>query len=181
MNDVNRAEYTSVARALHWVVALFVVLQFVFIFTAEALPREDEMRDTFFHLHFSTGFTVLVLATWRLVYRFMNPPPAPEHGQPPLLKRAALAAHWLMYLLIFALPITGWMLVATAGGAIDWYWLAEIPNFIGKNEVLHEQLEEVHEILGWLLLVVASIHLLAALWHHFIRKDDTLRRMLTGR
>lgn len=181
MNDTTGAQgYTAMARTLHWVVALLVVLQFIFIFWAEEVPRGEDLRGILFGLHFSTGFTVFLLALWRLGYRLKNPPPAPEHGQPPALQKVALAAHWAMYVLILALPFTGWMLVATAGGAIDWYWLVEIPNFMGENESLHEQLEEVHEILGLTLLAIASVHLLAALWHHFIRKDNTLKRMISG-
>lgn len=179
MND-SMTGYSATAKWLHWLVALLVVLQFVFIFTAEELPRGDELRSMFFRLHFSTGFTVLLLAVIRIVHRFVNPPPDPEYSQPAVVQNVARVVHWLMYVLILALPVTGWMLVGTAGGAIDWYWLVEIPNFVAENEPLHEQLEEVHELLGLTLLAVASLHLLAALWHHFIRKDSTLKRMLPG-
>lgn len=171
--------YSSTAKWLHWLVALLVVLQFVFVFTAEELPRGGT-RDILMQLHLSTGFTVLLLAVWRIAYRFMNPPPAPEQGQPPVLQKSAWLVHWAMYVLIFALPVTGWMTVATKGGAINWYWLFEVPNFVAKNEEFHELLEEVHEVLGLTLLGIASVHLLAALWHHFVRKDSTLKRMLPG-
>lgn len=171
--------YSSTAKWLHWLVALLVIMQFIFVFTADELPRGGT-GDMLMQLHLSTGFTILMLAVWRVIHRFMNTPPAPEQGQPKILQKSAWLAHWAMYVLIFALPFTGWMTVATKGGAINWYWLLEIPNFVGKNESLHEQLEEVHEVLGLTLLAIAILHLLAALWHHFIRKDNTLKRMLPG-
>lgn len=178
MNRTPASEYSPTAKTLHWVVALLVVLQFIFIFWAEELPREDDLRGILFRLHFSTGISILVLAAWRVTYRFMNPPPMPGRTHPPIMQKSAWVAHWAMYVLIFALPITGWMLVATAGGAIDWYWLFEIPNFVGENEGLHETLEEVHEILGFVLLFIAASHILTTVWYQFIVKDGTMDPML---
>lgn len=173
------SRYSATAKFLHWMIALLVVAQFVFIFTAEELPRGD-LRTLLMRLHISSGFTILLLASWRVIYRFISPPPAPEPGQPRAVQIAASVTHWVMYVLIFASPITGWMLIGTGGGMINWFWLVKIPNIVAENEAFHEQLEEVHEILGIALLFIASAHLLAALWHHFVRKDDTLKRMLPG-
>ncbi|MDX1454611.1 MAG: cytochrome b [Gammaproteobacteria bacterium] len=170
--------YSKTARRLHWIIAVLVILQFIFIFTAEGLPREHELRGLFFQLHFSTGFTVLLLAVWRVINRFTNPPPMPEQGMSRAVQLAAATAHWAMYAAIFILPVTGLMLVNTRGSAVGYFWLFDLPMIVGESDDLHELVEAIHVPVGIGLLALASLHALAALWHHFIRKDDTLRRML---
>ena len=83
-----------------------------------------------------------------------------------------------MYVAIFILPITGLMLVNTRGRAVEYFWMFDLPMIVGESDSLHELVENIHVPVGIALLVLASLHLLAALWHHFINKDDTLKRML---
>lgn len=169
--------YGALAQLFHWLTVAFVIGQFVTMSLAEDLPRGPE-RLALYDLHKSFGVTILGLAIARLAWRFANPvPPAPADVKP-WERRAADVSHWLLYALIFALPLTGWIMSVTGGRPVEWFGLFALPNPVGENHDLHEALEEVHETLATALLVVAGVHALAALRHHFLLKDDVLRRML---
>jgi cytochrome b561 len=169
--------YGWLAQAFHWVTVVLIVVQLVTINLAEDLPRGLQKLELMAR-HKSFGITILLLAVLRLAWRFANPvPPAPQ-GVPPWQRRAADVSHWLLYALIFAVPLSGWMMSSAANYPVSWFGLVQLPDLVGPGERLHETLEEVHELLATTLLVVAGIHLLAALQHHFLRRDDVLRRML---
>jgi cytochrome b561 len=91
---------------------------------------------------------------------------------------AAAAGHGLLYLLLLAQPISGWIMSSAGGYPVSLFGLVDVPALVGENHDLHESLEEVHEVLFYALAAVAVLHALAALYHHFFMKDDTLRRML---
>jgi cytochrome b561 len=91
---------------------------------------------------------------------------------------AAAAGHGLLYLLILAQPVSGWMMSSAANYPVTFFGLFQFPAIVRPNEGAHEAYEEVHELLFTTIVVVATLHVLAALYHHFIQKDDTLRRML---
>jgi cytochrome b561 len=169
--------YGSLAQFFHWATVVLIVVQLVTINVAEDLPRGLEKLELVAR-HKSFGITILVLAALRLAWRFSNPiPPAPTDVAP-WQRRAADVSHWLLYALIFALPLSGWTMSSAANYPVSWFGLVQLPDLVGASEQLHETLEEVHETLATALLVVAGIHVLAALQHHFLRKDDVLRRML---
>jgi cytochrome b561 len=91
---------------------------------------------------------------------------------------AAAAGHGLLYLLLFAQPITGWMMSSASNYPVTFFGLFQFPALVAPDHDLHESLEEVHETLFNVIVIVASLHALAALFHHFWQKDTTLRRML---
>lgn len=168
--------YGAIARLFHWLTVLLIVAQFVSMEFAHDLPRGPE-RSELYRLHKSLGVSILLLAIARLAWRFGNPvPPAPVDARA-WERRAADVSHRLLYALIFALPLTGWVMSAAGGRTVEWFGLVALPNPVGANAVLDERLEDVHEALANALLVVASVHVLAALRHHFVLKDDVLRRM----
>lgn len=169
--------YGSLAQFFHWATVALVAVQLVTMELAEDLPRGLAKLEMVAR-HKSVGITILVLAALRLAWRFANPiPPAPRDVAP-WQRRAADVSHWLLYALIFALPLSGWMMSSAANYPVSWFGLVQLPDLVGASEQLQETLEEVHEALATTLLVIAGIHVLAALQHHFLLKDDVLRRML---
>ena len=93
-------------------------------------------------------------------------------------ERIADLSHWGLYVLLFAIPISGWVLNSAAGFPLQWFGLFNLPRIAGKDEGLHELAEQVHELLFWTLVGVALVHAAAAFYHHLFQRDATLARML---
>lgn len=170
-------KYDGLAQLLHWLVAVLVVAQFVLIW-GRHLAETRETMGMMVQLHKSTGMTILLLAIVRLGWRLRYAPPAYSAEVHPLERRFAPMFHWLLYVFLFAMPITGWMMSSAGGRGTHWYWLFEFPRLIGEHEGWKEILNTTHIALGWALFVLASLHVLAGLWHLFIRKDGVMQRML---
>jgi len=169
------SEWGSLARSLHWFVVLLVIVQFVLAWTADEMPEESAQRLTLVARHVSFGFTVLALTLARILWRIANPTPAPPAGA----RWETLVAHTtlgLLYLLLLALPLTGWVMSGGHGDAVAWFG-APLPALVHKGSALGRPAHEVHEILGWVLLALIALHTLAALKHQFIARNDVLRRM----
>jgi cytochrome b561 len=169
--------YGALAKFLHWTIVILIIAQYVIIEAAEELPDGLE-KLTMITRHKSIGILVLALALVRIGWKLVNkgqPAPVP---MPRSQRIAAAAGHGLLYLLILAQPISGWMMSSAANYPVTFFGWFELPALVGASEGMHEFYEEVHEFLFTALLVVTVVHVLAALYHHFVQKDDTLRRML---
>jgi len=169
--------YGAVARFLHWSIVILIIAQYVIAEAAEELP---DGLDKFAMItrHKSLGMLVLGLAVLRILWKASSkglPAPVPA-ARPQQI--AAAAAHGLLYLLLLAQPISGWMMSSAANYPVTFFGLFQFPALVGANHDLHETLEEVHEALFSALVIVAVLHALAAVFHHVWMKDDTLRRML---
>jgi len=169
--------YGAVAQALHWLVVAGIVLQYTW---AWRIDRAVSVRETFalVNQHKSIGMTVLGLAAVRLAWRAFHPPPAPPPGMPGWERRAAGLVHWMLYLLLFAQPLSGWAWSSAAGYGARFYGLLKVPDLVPTDERLADALGAVHATLGVAMLVLVGIHVLAALRHHFLIGDDVLTRML---
>jgi cytochrome b561 len=171
------SSYGAVAKFLHWGIVILIIVQYFLAEAAEELPDGAGKLDMITR-HKSFGMLLLLLALARIGWKLANrglPPPVPmPNGQ----RIAAAAGHGLLYLLLLAQPISGWIMSSAAGYPVSLFGLVDFPALVGENHDLHESLEEVHELLFTALAVVALLHALAALYHHFFMKDDTLRRML---
>ncbi|HEY1313134.1 MAG TPA: cytochrome b [Steroidobacteraceae bacterium] len=169
--------YTAVAQAFHWVIAALIVTQFVLGHIAVDLPNGMH-KLALFARHKSFGMTVLMLAILRLLWRLKNPPPELPAGMSAPERMIARATHAAFYVLLFAMPLTGWMMSSAKNYAVSWFGLFTWPNLIGKNEAAFDALRATHDILSDVLFAIAVLHILAALKHHFWNKDDVLVRML---
>jgi cytochrome b561 len=169
--------YTAVAQALHWIIAALIITQFVLASRAEDLPNGMH-KLALLARHKSFGMTVLMLAILRLLWRLWNRPPELPAGMAPWERMIARATHIAFYVLLFVMPLTGWMMSSAKNYAVSWFGLFTWPNLIGKNEAAFDALLATHGILGKLLFAIAVLHVLAALKHHFWNKDDVLSRML---
>jgi cytochrome b561 len=176
-NQSTPTRYSAVAQGFHWLVAILIVLQFTLGWTAEELPlgaRKLARLDW----HKSFGMTILMLAVLRLLWRLFNRPPELPSGMSTLEKKLARATHVLFYVLIFVMPLTGWMMSSAKNYSVSWFHQFTWPNLIGPNEQSFDLLRTTHDTLSWLLFALALLHILAALKHHFWNKDDVLKRML---
>lgn len=177
----NSAErYGAVSQLLHWTVVALVILQFVLGFTAADMPISMQ-RLVLLARHKSVGMTILALALVRLAWRGFSPAPALPPTMPALHKTAAHLSHLLLYTLLISMPIVGWITSSASHLTVTWFGLFAFPNLVGPDAHLAKIAKATHEAMAWTLLVVASLHASAALWHHFMLKDDVLRRMLPVR
>lgn len=170
----------AVTRGLHWLIAALILVQFVIGSVAEDMKLTPTKLDLFVW-HKSIGVTVLVLAVLRLIWRLGNRPPAPPAETPGWEQTLAAIAHWVLYALIFAVPLSGWWISDASKVPFKAFFLVPMPDLIATDRALQEAAAEVHEVLTMTLLVVVIAHIAAALRHHFVLHDDVLRRMLGGR
>ena len=173
------AGYHPVSRALHWTVAGMVVLQFVLARLAENAEQTDSTLRQLALLanHKSVGITILALVVIRLLWRRKAPPPAlpPTMDQWQVL--ASRISHWTLYALLLLLPISGWLMSSASAYSVSWFNLLQLPDLVAPNDTLEDTLERIHETLAVTLLIVAGIHVLAAIKHAVIDKDGVLSGM----
>lgn len=169
--------YSGVSKLFHWLIAAAVVTAIVFGFTMNSVepgPRQNQLYD----LHRSFGALILALTGARILWRLYSPPPPPVPGLPRWQERAAAVMHGLLYVFLFAMPLLGWAGTSAFPARIMVFGLFELPPLIAPNRELSALLLEIHEGVGIALCLLIAGHAGAALYHHFVRKDDTLRRML---
>lgn len=172
--------YGIVAKLFHWLTALSV---FCAVPMGIAMLRIDSgpFQNQIFDLHRSFGALILALAAARLLWRLFVPPPPLEAAMPTWQRRAALITHWALYGLLLAAPLMGWAGTSAYGAAISVFGLFELPAIVAKNRELADVLLDFHVALVVALGGLLVLHIGAALHHHFVRGDNTLRRMLPGR
>jgi len=170
----------AVAKAFHWLLALFIVGQLV-LGTVVDQMRVSPQKFDLFVWHKSIGVSILVLVLLRIIWRILNPPPLPSAGLANWERHAARAGHGLLYLLMIAVPLTGWWVSDTSRIPFRIFWSLSAPDLLAADRAMSEFAGEVHEVLTQLLMVVVVAHLLAALRHHFVLRNQTLTRMLPFR
>jgi cytochrome b561 len=170
------ARWGSVAQFLHWLIVALIITQVVLALSAGRLHGMAKLA--MLARHKSVGITILMLAVVRLVWRLVNPTPPLPSTLKPYERVLANFTHAALYVLIFAMPITGWIMTSARGFPASWFNLFQLPDLVAKNRALYEAMQQTHEALAWTLGAVATLHLLAALKHHFVLKDTVLRRML---
>lgn len=176
-NDASR--YGVVAQVLHWVIAILVFAMFGLGYYMEDLPLSQEKLELY-NTHKSLGITIFSLALIRLVWRLFNAaPPLPEH-MAPWERAAAHMSHALLYGLILIQPLIGFLQSNAANFPVVVWDVLPLPAIIGTDEALGETLAGVHGVVANVLAVLILVHIAAALRHHFILKDNVLRRMLPG-
>jgi cytochrome b561 len=168
--------YDTVSRSLHWLIALMVFAQLAMGKLAEVEPGEE---GSLFTVHSGLGFLVLALMLLRLGWRLSHDVPPPPARTPPLLRAVASVTHIGFYVLLVLLPLSGWLLTSAEGEAASFFGAFAVPALpVPGGEDSEDLIEETHELLGNVVLALAALHVLAALKHHFIDRDDVLRRML---
>ena len=179
--------YGQVAMAFHWIIALLLIANVALGLYMVDLPRSDPGKFMIVQTHKSIGLTVLVLSLLRLGWRLVNPVPRLPLNLHPGLKAFAHFTHYVFYFLIIVIPLSGWLMVSASplGNGTGYFGLFVIPNlpfWAGQTREqlhgVHETFETMHVWLAWSAIVLVPIHVAAALYHHFLVRDDVLRRML---
>lgn len=169
--------YGAIARIFHWVMALAIFGMLAVGFIMTDLPMNPD-KFRVYGIHKSVGALILIAALLRLLWRLINlVPPLPAHM--PLWERlGAHGSHIALYILLFIMPLSGWLMSSAAGFPVSVFGWFTLPNLIAPDKALQELLVEVHELLAFAIIGLVTLHAAAALKHHFIDKDNVLRRML---
>jgi len=180
-------KYSGVAIALHWIIALGILVNLMLPNIWEVAG--DENVRPLIDAHKSIGVTVLGLAVMRLLWRLTHTPPALPASYKPWEVKASHAAHWALYAFIFAMPLTGWIMDSAwkdaATHPMQWFGLFEWPRIgmvMNLDEVtkktVHDSFGEAHELLGWALWALFALHVIGALKHQFLDGEKELQRMM---
>lgn len=165
--------YSRVARILHWLIAVLIVMNIAGGIFIANVPNQNTAYD----LHRSTGFVILVLAILRLVWRATHtPPPLPAH-MPAIQKFAAEAVHWAMYGFMILTPLAGWAAANAFGATVSVYWLFNLPHIVAKDEAMFKIFAGAHFFLSLAFAAAIVVHFAGAMFHTVIQKDGLMRRM----
>lgn len=170
------SRYTRTAQGLHWALAIMLLGMVGVGFYMHDLPLSPRKLQLY-SWHKWAGVTVFMLVVVRLAWRATHTPPPLPAGTSRLVARAAHVAHMGLYALMFALPLSGWLMSSAKGFQTVWFGVLPLPDLLAKDVALGEQLAELHEALAITLLVLVGIHVAGALKHHFIDRDGLLGRM----
>lgn len=171
----------GVSQTLHWLIALLILALGIVGLTMGEFPKTPKYF-WIYTMHKSIGITVLALVVARLGWRLYAGAPEPVPGTPTWQERIASATHTLLYVLMFAIPLSGWLYDSASGlRPFHWFGLVEVPKLSGPDERVTQVSHTIHEWGFWLLIAVVLAHAGAALYHHFYQRDATLARMLPQR
>jgi cytochrome b561 len=172
--------YNPIAKLLHWFMALVIFGLIALGLVMADMPFSPEKLQ-YFSWHKWAGVSIFVLVWLRLLWRVLNPPPAYPSTMPALLQKLAHAGHHLLYALMIIIPLTGWLMSSAKGVQTVWFGVLPIPDLLSKDKELGKLLEDIHASLNWGLMFLLAGHILAALKHHWVDKDDVLTRMTFAR
>lgn len=181
MNWNNSASrYGSLSIGIHWLMVLLFVAVYGSMELRELFEKGSDPREAMKTWHFMLGMLVFVLVWLRLAARLSGPAPAIQPEPPGLQQFSSRLLHLALYALMIGMPLTGWLILSADGKPIPFFGL-ELPALIGENKGLVKQLEELHEVAGTTGYFLIGLHTVAALYHHYIVRDNTLTRMLPER
>ena len=173
-------QYGAIAKLFHWVTLGLMLMALPLGFVIQHV--KDASKMGFYALHESVGLTILFVALARLAWRWLSPPPSLPNDMPKLFRAASAAVHHSLYALLILQPLLGFMATNAWGfpmrGATAYLGFIEFPKFMEAWEGLAKILALLHSIGGWLLVVLIALHIAGALFHHAIRRDGTLMRMI---
>ena len=173
-------DYTATAKLLHWLMAVLIFGLLALGFYMHDLPLSPAKLQLY-AWHKWAGVTMFLVAVFRLAWRVTHRPPALPGHMPRIERLAAHAGHYLLYVLMLAIPLSGWLMSSAKGFQTVWFGVLPLPDLLGKDKQLGDLLQTVHLSLNLLLVAVLLGHAGAALKHHFIDKDDVLTRILPRR
>jgi cytochrome b561 len=169
--------YGSLSIGLHWLTLLVLIGVFGCIELRELFPKGSYPREALKAWHFMLGLTVLLLVLVRLGVRLTGPTPAIRPEPPRWQQTAAGLMHWLLYGMLILLPLAGWLALSAAGKPIPFFGL-ELPPLVGPDKALAGAIKSLHKTAGTAAYYLLGLHAAAALFHHYIKRDNSLVRML---
>jgi cytochrome b561 len=165
------------SQLFHWLIVALIVLQVTLASLADDLPPGVKKLGLLAR-HKSVGITILMLVILRLLWRSLNLTPLLPPTLKPYERLLARLTHAALYVLLFAMPLSGWMMSSARGFPVSWFGFFTLPDLVPRNKSLYAAFLTTHEVLAWVLAAVVTLHVAAALKHHFLLRDDVLRRML---
>lgn len=174
------SSYGTVSKFFHWGLVLLVLVQFASVYWVLWVLPEKSPAGAFYidGLHKPIGILVLVMAILAVFWRLSNPKPSFPPKMKAWERQSAYFVHFCLYLVLFVMPITGFIMSSAAGHPPNFFGLYQFPNFLEPNKNLAKAFFEIHEIVSYIAIALVAMHTLAALKHHFIDKDTVLKRML---
>ena len=170
-----QARYDATARFFHWSMAGLITVVFAASFAFDAVPKDTEY--VLVQLHMIAGLLILALYAARLAWRVSHRPPPVDPQVGPLMTRVAGLGHLLLYVLMLAVPLIGLAVIFLRGRGID-FGVFTIPSPLTADRSAARSAKELHELLAWGLMVLAAGHAAVAIWHHRVRRDGVLLRMM---
>ena len=169
--------YDRFLKAVHWSTLLLIAAAYIAIWGSYAVATKEQ-EAFLMQLHRSLGVTVFVLTLFRLGWRWHARIPSLPADLPAIQKVAARVAEYVLYALLLIQPILGILYINARGRRVDFFFLGELPPIVGPDKVLAKQAIAAHDIVAYVLLTLIALHAAAALFHHFVRRDDVLNAML---
>jgi cytochrome b561 len=171
-----RLQYGPTAKILHWLVVVLLTAQYLIGWLMPDIHR-GQTPGAAMTFHVSIGLTILVLIVLRFGWRITHPVP-PENSLPDWQRLSSEVMHWLLYLLVLATTITGWLFASFRGWSISFFYLLPMPILASDNAAAGKTIDGLHQAMEWALLVVIGIHVATALFHIFVYRDRIMQRML---
>jgi cytochrome b561 len=173
-----RLQYDATAKLFHWLIVALLIVQYLIGWLMPDIHRGMK-PGTPMILHISFGLTILVLIVLRLIWRLTHPV-APDSSLPHWQRVGGEAMHWLLYALVLATTVTGWLFASFRGWSVSFFYLFPAPMLASDNAAAGRAIDGLHQVMEWTLLVLIGLHVLVALVHLFVYRDRVVHRMLPG-
>ena len=171
--------YHPLAIGVHWLMLALLIAVYASIELRGIFPKGSDPRDAMKTWHEMLGMTIFGLVFVRLALRLVLRSPVITPAQPRWQRFLASAMHVALYAFLVAMPLLGWLMMSAKGKAVPFFGL-QVPALIGPDKALAHDIEDIHELIGVVGYYLIGLHAGAALFHHYLMRDDTLRRMLPG-
>ena len=171
-----RLQYGTTAKMFHWLIVALLVVQYLIGWLMPDIHR-GQTPGVAMIVHNSFGILILVLIVLRFAWRLAHPV-APESSLPPWQRLSSEVVHWLLYALVLATTLTGWLFASFRGWSVYFFYLFPLPMVASDNAAAGKAIDGLHQAMEWTLLVFIALHVLAALVHMFIHRDRVMERML---
>ena len=174
-----RLDYGTTAKAFHWLVVGLLIVQYFIGWLMPDIHR-GQQPGAGMTFHISFGITILIVILLRFVWRLTHPV-APESTLPPWQRLSSELVHWLLYILVLATTVSGWLFASFRGWSVSFFYLFRLPMLAADNAAAGKAIDGLHQAAEWTLLVFIGFHVLAALAHVFVYRDRVMQRMLPGK
>jgi cytochrome b561 len=173
-----RLQYGTAAKIFHWLIVALLVVQYAIGWLMPDIHRGMQPGAPMI-LHLSIGLTILVLIVLRFAWRLTHPV-APESSLAPWQRISAEAVHWLLYVMVLATTLSGWLFASFRGWSVSLFYLAPMPMLASDNAAAGKAIDGLHQAMEWTLLVLIALHVASAFAHLVIYRDRIMQRMLPG-
>ena len=176
----NEKKYGVVTKLLHWSIFVLFILQFFLVYRREYFPKDSPEKMQYMLLHKSFGATILALAIFMIIWRHLGKRPSHPSHMPKTQSILAKVVHALLYLCMLIMPLSGISMSQLSGYKVSIFNWFDLPMLVSVNKDLAGVFHEIHEYTSFAIIALVSGHALAALYHHFVNKDNVLEKITFG-